>query len=190
MSVRNPATRTNLCTNPRGAVGTTGWTNSNYNTFEATGSLPTLVGLPEGITTGFHCVGDSSNDRAVASYPVVSGAGMAVAIYAHIVSATATGGRLLIKDSGGSTESQTNFTTVGGGFARVGAAVPSDETDTWTVEVRQLGSGNLELYYTAVLIEQAPEVRDYFDGGFGWGKTAWAGTAHASTSTVTRVLGI
>lgn len=154
-------TRTNLCTNPyAGALATTGWNKQDTpTTFEATESLPTLAGLPAGITTAFHVVGDSGGDGASITFPQVEGAKYRMSLYAHIASKTATGLRFSYDGSG---VIGVNFSTVGGGFTRIDfehtgpAAAP-----TGNIRIRQNSAGAIDFYFTAVLIEESASLGSY-----------------------------
>jgi hypothetical protein len=176
----HPTERTNLATNPKAADGTTEWTNVSLTTFEQVTSLPG-DGWPEGVTTGFHCVGDASNDLARISFPVTNGLTYRASIYLYVESLTATGLLLTVFKSGGGTAvNSSNIATVGS-LVRVDAEWTADETATQTLNIRQSGAGGADWTFSAVLIEESNSLGVYFDGDDL--DAVWAGTANASTST-------
>jgi hypothetical protein len=181
-------TRRNLCTNPvAGAGATTGWNGASYATFAAEAALPTLAGLPEGVTTGFHGVGDANGDDAIFSFAVASGSTYRVSAYIRLESRTATGMQMrLVNGTGTVTPVPSQLiTAVGGDFVRVDLGnVAATLTGNVTLRFTQQGAGGVDFHYTAVLIEQASALGTYFDGSLTSTQpdVAWEGTAHASVS--------
>lgn len=143
-----------LCTNPSAETDTTGWTNAGALTFERVTSLPTLDGLPAGVTTGFHVVGNSDGDRAFDEIAVTSGLTYRFAVYAYLDSSTATGVRLEIADAGGGSEGNSATLSALDTWTRLNMTVLADATETWQFRVRQIGAGATDFYFTAVSIRQ------------------------------------
>jgi hypothetical protein len=148
----------NLCTNPSAVTNTTGWTNASLVTFERDTSLPTLSGLPSGITTGFHYVGNQDADRAFDEIAVESGKTYRFSVYAYLDTSTATGVRLQITDAGGGSEGNSATVSALDAWTRIDMSVTADATETWQFRVRQVGAGGTDFYFTGVSIREVDQL--------------------------------
>lgn len=180
-------TRRNLCTNPRGAVNTTGITNSGYT---GLGVVPVAeASRPRGIPTAFTMTGDVDGDRAYWSVPVVSGRTYRFTFYG-----TSNGSPYpTIANAAGSTQDYGEVVeTLPNGWYRWESIFTATATETYRFNFRGVTVGTQLV--TGVLIEENDSGRGtYFDGsGYvsdagvwtadAGGHVGWLSTAHASAS--------
>lgn len=188
-SAAKDLTRTNLCTNPKFGTGaTTNWTNTSLTTFAA-GAFPVSLNLGQPVANGLHIVGDAAGDMATfAGWAVTSGAVYAASLIMYVVSQTASIAIGFRDDAGVAIGTDTTVTLVPGQAYGVSKLMTAAASGTNTkFDVKQVGAGAVDLWFTAVLIETAAGVTvespgGYFDGDTN-ADTAWTGTANLSTST-------
>lgn len=140
--------RSNLCTNPDAVTDTTGWTNVSLTTFERVTSLPTVAGLPAGITTGFHGVGDANADRAQIGFTAVAGRSYRYSAYVRLASLSATSIFLQLTGTATGTLASSTYTTVGGDFTQLYINFVAGAAETVTCRVNQSGAGASDFHFT------------------------------------------
>lgn len=185
-STSTRAGRTNLCTNPRASVNTTGWTNGGVTLTRNATPAGAGAGLPVGVTETFNFTGAANAAFALCSVPVVSGTTYTFTMFVRLNSLSASDVSLNWHNAANSTKaSSTFYRVVGGNYARLSVTVTADATETWTARIRQEGAGAVDLDFSAVLIEASAAVNGYFDGSGSVehrGLTGWLGLEHASAS--------
>lgn len=174
---------TNLATNPRCAVDTTGWTNSGLATMER--SLLDQTSTPDGTQgaeTALHVVGNSDLDYAYDEIDVTSGQSYTLSAWVYLDTNSATGVRLTIHNAAGAAlkANTSTFSTLDT-WTRLTCTVTADATATWRFGIQQVGAGAADAYASLFLIENASSQGNYFDGDSPG--CDWSGTHHASTST-------
>lgn len=188
----------NLSTNPKAAtLATTNWANNGCATFDTTGALPTLSGLPAGVSTGFHCIGGDNADGVTHT---IAGAQVGdiftVSVYARVV-AFAGASRIELQTGGGTGvftvtgDGATNrLSSAGGNFVRLTLGFTCTTAGTLVFQLRQLTAGACEWHHTAVLVERTTNANAplaYFDGNSGASSGAdanWEGAANLSASRI------
>lgn len=185
-STSTRAGRTNLCTNPRASVNTTGWTNGGVTLTRNATPAGAGAGLPVGVTETFNFTGAANAAFASCSVPVVSGTTYTFTMFVRLNSLSASDVSLNWRNAANSAKaSSTFYRVVGGNYARLSVTVTADATETWTARIRQEGAGAVDLDFSAVLIEASAAVNGYFDGSGSVehrGLTGWLGLEHASAS--------
>jgi hypothetical protein len=173
--------RTNRAPNPKaGASTTAGWENVGLTTFAAA-AAPTTSGLPAGVTTGFHSIGDAGGDLARLSFDVVKNRPVRASLYVRLrATNTATGVEVTLRDAAVATIDSAQHTTVGGNFVRIDLEGTPAATEQWQLRLTQLGAGTGDWDHTAVLIEYSDTLDSYFDGDTT--NARWTGTDEESTS--------
>lgn len=174
--------RRNLCTNPKGgALATTGWTNVSLPTFEAI-AVPTTAGLPSGVATGFHCIGNASNDLMQFNLGVEAGKRYRLSRYLRVRTlGGATAVQVRIRNpAGANVVPVVSVTAVGGSFLRYDLDITATATENWRCEILQNGAGAAEWDATAFLFEISNTLEPYFDGDFA--DAEWLGASNASVS--------
>lgn len=188
------ASNRNWCTNPKaGTLATTGWALGGTPTFVATNALPTLTGLPLGITTGFHVQAANNGDGVTFTWQTDNGAGWTVSLYAYLVALNGAA-RIELADGGGTAAHTTNNDNVNsrdttvGSWIRLSLGFNATSTGTLTVKMRELTNATpyCDWYFTGVQIERTvggaqSAFTVYFDGDSG-GDAEWQGAANLSES--------
>ncbi|MGH2819862.1 MAG: FG-GAP repeat domain-containing protein, partial [Actinomycetota bacterium] len=150
---RQDPTPDNLAANPAGAVDTSGWTNTGLTTFERVAILPG-GGPAGGSSTGFHAVGDGSNDRVHDLIAVERGRRYHMEAQVHLDSATAAIDLQLRDAADVNLASSPDHTTQDVwtelSFSR---EVLEDADGDYRFCVRQVGGGATDFYFTDVRIE-------------------------------------
>lgn len=171
----------NIATNPRCAIGTTGWTNSGMASISRAildqGSNP--IGL-QGAETALLTSGDSDTDVAYLSAAVTSGQAYYFSAYVYLSANTATGVKLTVRNASGTLKASSSNLTTTGTWTRLSVAVTADATATWRFGIEQVGAGTTTAYTTMVLIEQSSSLSSYWDGDTPG--CIWFGTPHKALS--------
>lgn len=175
-------TGTNLATNPRAAVGTTGWTNSGLAsmTREVLDQTGAPIGL-QGAETALRATGNSDTDVGYLSAAVTSGSTYRFSAYVYLNSNTATGVKLSVRNASGTLKASSSTLSTTGAWTRLDVSVTADATATWRFGIEQIGAGAADASVTMALIEQSSSLGPYFDGDTPG--CDWSGTRHESSST-------
>lgn len=172
---------TNHCFNPKGVFDTAHWTNVGLPTFEAVGLLDGPGPVQEaGADTGFHFAGDAANDRAYIDPPVIAGTSYRLSAYVYLVSLSANGARLVVRDDSNTIQATGVDLTELGVWTRLDVLVVASASANWRFSIEQHGAGAVEGYFTAVMIEAKPGLSFYFDGDSPG--CEWLGARHGSRS--------
>jgi hypothetical protein len=153
-------TRRNLCTNPIGRYNSADWANvGSSGLVVRTAALPTLAGLPVGITTGFEITSTGGADGARVNFPVTAGVTYVLSVYARYASGSTM--RLRAKDPNATVPVTVTLPT-GANFAR--SSIVYTAITTGTASLLLDSTGAVDVHVTAVQIEQAASLGSYFDG--------------------------
>jgi hypothetical protein len=173
---------TNLATNPRAAVDTTGWTNSGLAgmTRVVLDQTGTPIGL-QGAETALRAEGNSDTDVAYLSAAVTSGQTYHFSAYVYLDTNTATGVKLTARNASGTLKASSSTLSTLDTWTRLDVSVAADSTATWRFGIEQVGAGASDAYATMVLIEQSSSLGEYFDGDTPG--CSWSSTRHQSSST-------
>lgn len=173
---------TNLATNPRAAVDTTGWTNSGLAgmTRVVLDQTGTPIGL-QGAETALRAQGNSDTDVAYLSAAVTSGQTYRFSAYVYLDTNTATGVKLTARNASGTLKASSSTLSTLDTWTRLDVSVAADSTSTWRFGIEQTGAGAADAYVTMVLIEQSSSLGEYFDGDTPG--CSWSSTRHQSSST-------
>jgi hypothetical protein len=175
---------TNLALNPKAGDGTTAnWTNTGLPLLEAVtlgaGPTPAASGsMPAEVDTGLHATSDASGDSLRTDAPVTSGQSYTFSIWAYLLSNSAGGIQLTVRNAGGTVKGSSAVFSTLGAWTLLTVTVVADATESWRFTVAQSGAGAAEWYVAGALI--GPNVA-YFDGDTEGGQ--WGGAPNASTST-------
>jgi hypothetical protein len=173
---------TNLATNPRAAVDTTGWTNSGLAgmTRVVLDQTGTPTGL-QGAETALRAQGNSDADVGYLSAAVTSGLTYRFSAYVYLDTNTATGVKLTARNASGTLKASSSTLSTLDTWTRLDVSVAADSTATWRFGIEQIGAGAADAYATMVLIEQSSSLGEYFDGDTPG--CSWSSTRHQSSST-------
>lgn len=162
--------RTNLCANARGKTSTTNWTNVSLVSFNVTGSPP--AGLPDELQpdSAIFISTNANDDRATHNLAVTSGVTYTVSMYVNIDTLSASnlrfqvrrgaggGGAIITAPSGGSD------LTVLDTWRRLSITFAATATETYTVEIVQIGAGAMDAFFTGGLFEVGSTLNAFADG--------------------------
>lgn len=174
---------TNLATNPKCAVDTTGWTNSGLGTMQRSvlyGSNPDGIG-GVGADTALNVVGSADGQYAYLSIAVTSGLSYSFSAYVYLTANSATGVRLDAYNATPTLKFNSSNVTTTGSWQRLSVTFTADSTATWRFGLRQVGAGAVTAFGAGFMVEQSSSLGNYFDGDSPG--CAWTGTHHSTTST-------
>lgn len=163
--------RINLTPNPKAGSGAlTNWTNTGLLSFDpvtlgqAGAPAPSAEMAGLGLTTAFHAVANTVNDRAYVAIPVVNGRTYRFSMYVYLVSSSGAGMDINIRKADGVTIMADSVNqTATGAWVRLDVSVVATETATWRFSPRSLAAA-ADWYFTGVLIEESAALNPYFDG--------------------------
>lgn len=179
---RDPAS-TNLITNPKCAIDTTGYTLSGANSVTRTVVFNTAIGaVPEaGADTAAQIVTDAAGDHCYHEFAATSGTTYTASFWLHISALTATAVKLQVKNASGTDKAATSNQTTVGEWVRISVTFAADSTSNWRLAAEQVGAGGATLYITGLMVEASATLSGYFDGDTPG--CSFSGARHASTST-------
>lgn len=185
-------TRTNLATNPKLGVSTSGWTDADFDTF-ARSTSPGGTSPPQATALS---IGNGSNvpdgDMAYLTVPVVSGHTYHFSCYVRLTAQDGSPGemptaRLEIRNAAGTlkaNDTDAGLGVPGSTWYRLDAGVTADSTGDWRFGIAQYNgggaNGRISAMVTGALVEEAGALDDYFDGDSA--SSRWTGTEELSTS--------
>lgn len=162
------SSRQNLLANPEGALGTSGWTNTSLTTFAAgtlgAGGFPAATAEMSalGITTGIHCVGDATLDRASQTYQTVSGGTYQLSMFVYVVSNNAIL-RLRAVDPPFSVVQADVDITGTGQWQRWDISFVAASAGAYFIETTQSAAGAVDWYFSGALVERAEVLGEYIN---------------------------
>jgi len=177
------AAGTNLLTNPKCAVDTTGWTNASLPIMARvalpSGAIPGVADA--GADTALRCTGNAADDAAFPTAAVVNGSTYRFSVYVYIASNSATGIRLIVQSAAFVTIATSSTLATVGAWTRLDVSFAAAASETYNFKIAQNGAGATDFYVTGAMVELSASLNGYFDGDTPG--CDWSGANHASTST-------
>lgn len=175
---------TNLITNPKAAIDTTGYVASGggSQTISRQIILNNAAGaVPEaGADTGIYLSTFAAGDQTYIPFAVNSGTTYTASFWLYLESLTAIAVKLQVKNASGTDKAATSNQTTIGSWTRISVTFTADSTGNWRLAAEQVGAGRATLFITGLLAEARATLGSYFDGDSPG--CSFSSTRHASTS--------
>lgn len=173
---------TNLITNPRAAIDTTGW--GGVGLIDGPTRIEPATPLELiGADTAVWAQTDADGDYLYHSVAVTAGAAYRFSIYVQLSALSATGVRPVIYNASGASRKATGTALASvssEGWSRLDVSFTADATATWRVGIEQQGAGSASFAVVGAMVEASATLTAYLDGDMP--NCAWTGSREASSS--------